>query len=189
MREYHRRVAWQLVVAGTSVMLWGVMLWGVMLWGATTSALAQPVGPSPGGSPKAKAGTADDPLVAAMSRWDADHDGVLTCEEWKQYADRLFTLADKNHDGVLDEKEFQQIGHLEPVFSGADMSYFDDNDDKRISRSEFVDKPSPIFARYDTNHDCRVTQDEIKGAATPASDKGTAPHGRRRGGTAGQSGF
>jgi Ca2+-binding EF-hand superfamily protein len=122
------------------------------------------------------------------SRWDADHDGVLTCGEWKQYADRLFTLADKNGDGVLDEKEFQQIGNVEPVFSGADMAYFDDNNDKRISRGEFVDKPSPPFARYDANRDCRVTQEEIKGSAS--RPPGTAPHGRRgRGGAAGQSDF
>jgi Ca2+-binding EF-hand superfamily protein len=115
---------------------------------------------------------------------------VLTCEEWKQYADRLFTLADKNADGVLDEKEFQQIGNMEPVLAGADMAYFDDNNDKRISRSEFVDKPNPLFARYDANRDCRVTEEEIKGSASPTSDKGAAPRRRSgRGGAASQSGF
>lgn len=125
-----------------------------------------------------------------MPRWDVDHDGVVTCEEWKLYADRLFTVADKNRDGVLDDKEFSQLERLEPAFSGADMSYFDDNNDKRVSRSEFVGKPSPIFALYDTNHDCRVTKEEIKGSATPASDKSAAPRRRMgRGGGGGQSGF
>src|ERR1700756_3433318 len=87
-------------------------------------------------------------------------------------------------------QEFSQLERLELVFSGADMSYFDDNNDKRVSRSEFVDKPSPIFALYDTNHDCRVTKEEINGSATPASDKSAAPRRRMgRGGGAGQSGF
>jgi len=179
MREYRHRAILYLVVAGTFV----------ILSGAITFTLAQPKGPSSGGAPERKPGI-PDPLVAAISRGDADHDGVLTCEEWKQYADRLFTLADKNADGVLDEKEFQQIGNMEPVFTGADMAYFDDNNDKRISRSEFVDKPNPVFARYDANRDCRVTEEEIKGSASPTSGKGAAPRRRSgRGGAASQSGF
>jgi hypothetical protein len=79
---------------------------------------------------------------------------------------------------------------MEPVFTGADMAYFDDNNDKRISRSEFVGKPNPLFARYDANHDCRVTDEEIKGSASPTSGKGAAPRKRSgRGGAASQSGF
>jgi hypothetical protein len=179
MRKYRYRASLHLIVAGTFVMLSGAM----------TSTLAQPKGPSSGGASEVKPGI-PDPFVAGISRWDADHDGVLTCEEWKRYADRLFTLADKNADGVLDEKEFQQIGNVEPIFAGADMAYFDDNNDKRISRSEFVDKPSPLFARYDANRDCRVTKEEISGSASGTSGKDAAPHGRRgRGGSAGQSGF
>ena len=41
--------------------------------------------------------------------WDANHDGVYTCDEWKSFADRLFTLADRNHDGKLDPSEFVQV--------------------------------------------------------------------------------
>ena len=191
MRESRYRAALQLIAASAFVMVCGAM----------TSTLAQPMGPSGqstgipfrgvplGGAPNAEPRT-PDALVASMPRWDVDHDGAVTCEEWKQYADRLFTVADKNRDGVLDDKEFSQLDRLEPAFSGADMSYFDDNNDKRVSRSEFVDKPSPIFALYDTNHDCRVTKEEIKGSATPASDKSAAPRRRMgRGGGAGQSGF
>jgi hypothetical protein len=76
----------------------------------------------PGGKP-----ATPDPLVAAGSRWDANHDGVFTCEEWKQYASRLFTLADKDTDGFLDAKEFQQLGKVEPIFADAEIAYFDDN--------------------------------------------------------------
>jgi len=177
--KYCRRVISLLMVANALVIFTGVM----------SSTLGQSKGSPSAGTPETKPAT-PDPLVAATSRWDADHDGVFTCEEWKQYANRLFNLADKNADGFLDDKEFQQIGNIEPIFAGADMAYFDDNNDGRIGRSEFADKPSPIFARYDANHDCRVTAEEIKGSTRPTSGKGTAPRGKSgSGGGGGRSGF
>lgn len=138
--------------------------------------------PSPDGPPGR--GPAPDPFIAGMSRWDGNHDGVLTCDEWRQYANRLFTLADKNADGFLDATEFRRLQQLEPIFADADISYFDDNHDRRVSRAEFVDKPSPFFARYDANHDCRVTSQELQGGS------GGAPQGRgpRGGGAPGMGG-
>ncbi len=35
------------------------------------------------------------------------------------------------------------------MFKDADLGYFDDNRDGRVSRGKFVDKPNPLFARYD----------------------------------------
>jgi EF hand len=178
-REYCRRVTLLRIVASAFIIFTGL----------TGSTLGQPKGLPSAGTPEVKPAT-PDPLVAAISRWDANHDGVFTCEEWSQYANRLFTIADKNADGVLDDKEFQQIGNIEPVFAGADMAYFDDNNDDRIGRSEFADKPSPFFARYDANRDCRVTAEEIKGSARPTSGKGTAPRGKSgSGGGGSRSGF
>jgi len=117
-----------------------------------------------------------DPFLSSIARWDANHDGILTCDEWKQYANRIFTIADKKTDGFLDAAEFGSIGKIEPIFAGADLSYFDDNRDRRISRAEFVDKPSPFFARYDLNRDCRVTGQELKGLR----DAPQGPGGLRR---------
>ena len=122
-----------------------------------------------------------DPFLASTSRWDANQDGILTCDEWRLYANRIFTLADKNGDGFLDATEFKAIGKIEPIFAAADLSYFDDNRDRRISRAEFVDKPSPFFARYDLNRDCRVTAQELKGL--PDAPQGAGPGGFRRPGT------
>src|SRR5258706_15541354 len=34
--------------------------------------------------------------------WDANHDGVYTCEEWKSFVDGIFTSADRNQDGRLE---------------------------------------------------------------------------------------
>jgi hypothetical protein len=98
--------------------------------------------------------------------WDANHDGIYTCDEWKSYLDRLFTLADRNRDGHLDPTEFAIIRRAGTAFADADFGYFDENQDGKITHSEFVDKPSEFILKFDTNGDCRVTQDEMKGAST-----------------------
>lgn len=107
-----------------------------------------------------------DSLVSWASTWgDVKREGVYTCDEWKRYAARLFKDADRNHDGYLDAKEFETIRKADPMFREADLAYFDDNRDGRISRDEFVDKPNLFFIRYDKKGTCRVTLDDI-GAAT-----------------------
>jgi hypothetical protein len=126
--------------------------------------LAQPQGMPPGEMRNSES-MRPDPLIFAARRWDLNQDGVFTCDEWKQFVGRIFTLADANNDGSLDVSEFEQLKRIEPFFADADMSYFDDNRDHRISRKEFTTKPNPFFLRYDINHDCRVTADEIKEAA------------------------
>ena len=45
------------------------------------------------------------------------------------------------------------------------------------SRKEFIEKPSPFFARYDSNRDCRVTGEEMKGRAIDAK-KDRGPPGK-----------
>ena len=89
-----------------------------------------------------------------------------TCEEWKSYPDRLFNTADRNRDGHLDPSEFAIIRRAGNAFAEADFGYFDENQDGKITRSEFVDKPSEFILKFDKNGDCRVTQDEMKGAST-----------------------
>jgi len=138
------------------------------------SAAAQPMGPptrDPGKNEK------PDPLVVAMERWDVNHDGVLTCDEWTQYAGRIFSLADKNSDGLLNADEFRQLGKFEPILADADASYFDKNHDGRVSRKEFTTKPNPVFLRYDLNGDCRLTSQELKGKLSPKKPDGGPPGG------------
>jgi hypothetical protein len=103
-----------------------------------------------------------DPFVAWAAIWgDPKHEGVYTCEQWKAYATGVFNAADSNRDGYLDGKEFEGVRSADPMFRSADLAYFDDNRDGRLSRSEFVDKPNPFFARYDRKGTCRVTLDDL----------------------------
>ena len=49
----------------------------------------------------------------------------------------------------------------------ADFGYFDENQDGKITRKEFVEKPSAFILRFDRNGDCRVTGNEIRAANAP----------------------
>lgn len=112
--------------------------------------------------------------------WDTNHDGVYTCDEWKKYADRLFTSADRNRDGNLDKSEFETVRKADATLADADFGYFDENQDGKITRKEFVDKPSAFILRFDRNGDCRVTADEIKAGSAPKGPQGPVERPRDR---------
>ena len=59
-------------------------------------AIAQDMGPPPGGR--------------AMIRADANGDGVITREEFVAQATQRFDRMDVNHDGKVDQAEMQQVG-------------------------------------------------------------------------------
>jgi hypothetical protein len=121
----------------------------------------------------------DGMLKSGPPVWDANHDGVYTCDEWKSFADRIFTAADRNHDGHLDRSEFPAIQKADAALADADFDYFDENQDGKIMRKEFVDKPSVFILRFDRNGDCKVTPEEIRAANAPKTDP-RAPQERPR---------
>jgi EF hand len=128
-------------------------------------ALADAQQPSPNQGASASQG--DDPLRTGALIWDANHDGIYTCDEWKAYLDRLFTAADRNRNGILDPTEFTIIRKASATLADADFGYFDENQDGKITRQEFVSKPSEFILRFDKNGDCRVTPDEMNATAAP----------------------
>jgi len=114
-----------------------------------------------------------DPYLTWAQVWgDRDGRGVYTCEEWKRYVAKLFDQADHNRDGFLDGKEFEAVRKADPMFKDADIGYFDDNRDGKLSRAEFVNQPNPFFARYDKKGACRVTLAEIMNQANAAAPRG-----------------
>lgn len=133
--------------------------------------------------------SAPDPLSAGASRWDLNQDGIFTCEEWKQFMRTIFTRADKNKDGFLSASEFDEMRASERLLAGAEIGYFDDDRDHRVSRKEFVEKPNPFFARYDANGDCRVTAEEMKGRGIDAEKKRGPPSKGGGMGMPGRGGF
>ena len=66
--------------------------------------------------------------------WDANRDGVYTCDEWKGFADRMFSSADRKHDGKLDPSEFATVQRADATLADTDFGYFDENQDGKITR-------------------------------------------------------
>ena len=126
-------------------------------------------------------------FVRAAPTWDLDHDGVVTCEEWRQYAGRLFDEADKDHRGFVLPEDFPAIAAQDRLFDIADFKFFDTNGDGRVTRAEMVDAPNPAFRLMDKNHDCRLDNEELRvayggpEAPRPKSD-GDGKADKRRGG-------
>jgi len=140
--------------------------------------LGAPV-PADAAGPKAPSRTAPDgPFGTGPEAWDANGDGVFTCDEWKSYLERWLAVADHNRDGRLDQAEFATLRRPNTFFADADFGYFDENQDGKIGHAEFVGKPSEFILQHDKNGDCRVTAEEMKpGAATP---KGPGGRGKMR---------
>ena len=122
----------------------------------------------------------DGMLKNGPPTWDSNHDGVYTCDEWKRFVDRIFTLADRNRDGNLSPSEFTTVQKADATLADADFGYFDENQDGKITRKEFVEKPSAFILRFDRNGDCRVTPDEIGAATSPKGPQGPSERPRDR---------
>ncbi|MBG0810755.1 EF-hand domain-containing protein [Methylosinus sp. H3A] len=141
-----------------------------------------PRGPAGGGGP--------DAVLATASEWGGAG-GVYTCEQWKQYLERMFRLADKRKRGFIDAQDFEIIPRMSPVFQAASFDYFDMAGKGRVTRAEFLAFPSPFFARYDKKKSCRVFQEELARAQAPSagSQSPAAPEAGNFPGRGGGGGF
>ena len=61
-----------------------------------------------------------------------------------------------------------------------DLHYWTTPNGHKITRSEFVYKPSVFIMRFDKNGDCRVTADEIKAGTAPKGPQGPVERPRDR---------
>ena len=85
---------------------------------ATATGKPQDNGRAPRGAPKPAANATAKPLdrAAIFKKWDQDHNGTLTFDEYKSglgdkpNPDQRFKTFDTNHDGVLTEEEFVKAG-------------------------------------------------------------------------------
>jgi Ca2+-binding EF-hand superfamily protein len=95
---------------------------------------------------------------------DANGDGVITREEFHAARERAFSRLDRNGDGCIDNDDA-------PSRPGARraakdrlaqlVAQFDKDGDGRISKAEFVDGPTPLFDRADTDHNGELSRAEV----------------------------
>jgi hypothetical protein len=106
----------------------------------------------------------DRAFLQAAGSWDRNHDNVVTCDEWKSYAEDLFNGADVDHDDSLDASEWSNLVKVDRMFETADLRYYDQNGDGKVTRAEFVDKPNPAFTLMDTAGRCKLDGSQIASA-------------------------
>ncbi len=131
--------------------------------GATAGLLTALPGCS-GSSFSSSVSETDRVFLSAAGVWDRNHDGIVTCDEWKAYAGELFDAADANHDGFIDRTEYATIVHTDRMFQTVDLSYYDANGDGKLSREEFVDKPNRAFVLLDKDNTCQLSSSQVAGA-------------------------
>jgi hypothetical protein len=134
-------------------------------------------------SARASAADQEEMALATAGEWGGAQ-GVYTCDQWRQYLQRMYNDADKRRRGYFDAQDFEAVRRISPVFRAATFDYFDMSGKGRVTKAEFLAFPSPFFERYDKRRSCRVTQDEIARARA----QGPAASGSPRQ-PAGGSGF
>jgi Ca2+-binding EF-hand superfamily protein len=128
---------------------------GVLL--ALTLALAGCAGNK---NPLASTSPVEREFVVAEPTWDLNHDGSVTCDEWKRYVTGLFQDADADRDGVLSRQEFAALAREDRLFETAGFSFFDADRDGRVTAAELTDRRNPAFVLLDKDGDCVISAEE-----------------------------
>jgi Ca2+-binding EF-hand superfamily protein len=131
--------------------------------------------------------TFDVTFISAAETWDIDKNGIVTCDEWKQYASTSLQQADGNADGALTTAEFTTMSQSDKLFDIATHKYYDRNSDGQVTAEELTTHSNRAFELLDKNKDCKIERGEkvqvrYKQKAKPSNDetKTIDPTGTRR---------
>jgi Ca2+-binding EF-hand superfamily protein len=110
---------------------------------------------------------------------DTDGDGQLSAAEIAA-SSRSLARLDANHDGQLTSDEYSP--KLEDKTATSDLlgrlMLFDKNGDGVLTADEVPERMKPMFDRGDTNHDGKLTKDEIEAMSSKQADPQGRPIGR-----------
>jgi hypothetical protein len=99
-----------------------------------------------------------------LEKADADGDGNINKAEFTDARAKMFARLDRNGDGYLTKDDVPRFAARRNANGGrlqqAELM-LDKDGDGRISRDEFVNSPSLLFDRADTNHDGVVDKNEL----------------------------
>jgi hypothetical protein len=112
----------------------------------------------------------DQLLLSRMSGADANRDGNITKAELIAFRASNFTRLDRNDDSVLTRNDIPAfLRGRGPLDFDSLIAQFDSNQNGQISRDEFVNGPTAVFDRADSNRDNILTEVERKAALAKAN--------------------
>lgn len=119
------------------------------------------------------AGAASAQSMERLSQADANGDGSISWQEMVDMRAGIFERLDRNGNGVADADDSPRFGPGKSRFDDAfgQMKNFDTNGDGRITKSEMLDAPSPLFEKGDTNNDKVLSADELAALRTEVEQK------------------
>ena len=94
--------------------------------------------------------------ASALESIDPDHDGTVDLAEAKAAASALF---EKDHDGTLDHKE------LHGRISDKDWAVADPDNDKTVSKDEYLAYVEVLFKKADPDNDGTIDARELSSPA------------------------
>jgi Ca2+-binding EF-hand superfamily protein len=136
--------------------------------------------------------------IAAMKRYDANSDGVITREELLARLRAEFAAADTAKTGCLGEAQVAGINQQRIETDKSTATPLQDwNQDGCVNFQEFATAPVSLFDQFDRNGDGRITAQELDpraagrgapGSAAEAPPEGTEEGRDGRGGRGGRGG-
>lgn len=122
--------------------------------------------------------------AAALLRYDANHDGVLTRAELVAGLHAEFNTYDVEHKNCLGQEQVRAINQLRVQQDGSQASPLVDwNQDNCIDFKEYSGATLSLFDTLDTNGDGQLSPQELNaGGAKPAGQGTNGQGGGRRGG-------
>ena len=115
--------------------------------------------------------TVEGSFIRAAQTWDLNHDGKITCDEWRTYAASLFKEVDTNHDGKLTREEFAKLTKIDRLFEVANFDYYDVNQQGFVTQADFVDRPNPAFTTLDKDNTCVLSSYQLRAATSGEESK------------------
>lgn len=98
-----------------------------------------------------------------LAEADANGDGAIEWQELLDMRAAVFERLDRNRDGFADGKDSPRLGPIKARFDEAlgNVKNADANGDGRISKSEILNAPAPLFTNGDTNGDQVLSAEEM----------------------------
>ena len=111
----------------------------------------------------AAAGSASAQDASRLAEADANGDSNITWQEMLDMRSAAFERLDRNSDGFADADDSPRFGPGKSRFGEAlaQLQDADADGDGRISRTEMMDAPAPMFDEGDTDGDKVLSAEEL----------------------------